>query len=379
MGELKLLTKNQEFELSKNIEQLEIKIIHLLISTFYGCIAIKTFLNKIKDSEKKIKKVIKKDLEDRDYKKILQKIIASLDFLIFFHITKNNNEVQAIEKITIDLFENLKLNKEGLQQITQPIHKQYHTITKALNESKKTDRWFKKICMNYDTLHLLHIKLNEYKNKIKEQRDVLITHNLKLVSSIAKKYINRGISYEDLIQEGNIGLMRAVDRFDYKKGFRFSTYATWWIRQTIVSYITNQSRLVRLPIHIIDEIYRLHEEEKNFIAENTRPPTDNELNKETSISISKINSLKILCKDSISLNTPVSNDSTNTIEDYLEDTNCKIQTDVEKQSFGEEVKKKFNFLTPREEKVIRLRFGIFEKIDNLNDLYNFVEDNAISF
>ncbi len=195
--------------------------------------------------------------------------------------------------------------------------------------------------------------------EIAQAKKELIKSNLRLVVAIAKKYSNRGLNFFDLIQEGNIGLIRAVDRFEYKKGFKFSTYATWWIRQAITRALSDQARTIRIPIHMIEQINKINKETRLFLQENGREPTLEELAERLGWSVEKVKSVKGIAKDSVSLETPIGDEEDSRLGNFIEDENVKspfYQTVY--KGLQEQLKSILNTLPQREQKVLRMRFGL---------------------
>jgi RNA polymerase primary sigma factor len=247
------------------------------------------------------------------------------------------------------------MTKKDLEQLYQEIRAIHDQIESRESAIRANSRILKRILSNVDVGRM----------RAKAAKSELIKANLRLVVSIAKKYTNRGLQFLDLIQEGNIGLMKAVDKFEYRRGYKFSTYATWWIRQAITRAIADQARTIRIPVHMIETINKLIRTSRYLVQEMGREPRPEEIAEKMEIPLDKVRKVLKIAREPISLETPIGEEEDSHLGDFIEDKKFMLPSEAAVSfNLAEQTRKVLATLTPREEKVLRMRFGIGEKADH---------------
>jgi len=295
---------------------------------------------------------------------------------------KENKKIVSLEGVLLRLAMDNKISREEFLKyyIGNEINPKFETF---LNQNPVWKSFFKKFKKDFAVIRdrlvefskKIGLSVGEFKRLVsriqKGERESriakkeMVEANLRLVISIAKKYTNRGLQFLDLIQEGNIGLMKAVDKFEYRRGYKFSTYATWWIRQAITRSIADQARTIRIPVHMIETINKIVRTQRQIMSEFGREPTPEELAKKLAMPLEKVRKVLKIAKEPVSLETPVGDEEDSSLGDFIEDKNALQPLDTAIQSnLSESTTKILASLTPREERVLRMRFGIGMNTDH---------------
>ena len=250
-------------------------------------------------------------------------------------------------------------------KIEEELHLSSDTIKDLIRELQLTEKDLRQIEYQFeetcDNILLHSTKIKYGQKMMKDAKDRLIRANLRLVVSIAKKYTNRGLHFFDLVQEGNIGLIKAVEKFEYRKGFKFSTYATWWIRQAITRSISDQARTIRVPVHMIEQINKVVRESRQLMQKLGREPTDEEIASQLGWEIERVKAVKNVAREPVSLDTPIGEDEDSLLQDFIEDKeveNPAVQTNY--NLLQEQLRMVLSTLPKREQEVLRMRFGLDE-------------------
>ena len=384
-------SEDDEFNISlaKMEEEIKPKIINILDSLNKNYSKLKKYQTEkleclLKSKELSVSK-------NKNFKKIQEILVDNFKNLqLAPHIVeelvqahyKENKKIVSLEGVLLRLALDNKISREEFLKyyIGNEINPKFESF---LKENPAWKNFFKKFKKDFSEIRdrlvefskKIGLSVGEFKKLVsriqKGERESrlakkeMVEANLRLVISIAKKYTNRGLQFLDLIQEGNIGLMKAVDKFEYRRGYKFSTYATWWIRQAITRSIADQARTIRIPVHMIETINKIVRTQRQIMSEFGREPTPEELAKKLAMPLEKVRKVLKIAKEPVSLETPVGDEEDSSLGDFIEDKNALQPLDTAIQSnLSESTTKILASLTPREERVLRMRFGIGMNTDH---------------
>ena len=404
MGAISLLNIYEEVKILKRIEEGEKEIAEGVLSTPIIIGEILHIGEKLKFNKISVREVAK-DLDEEETEideehhknKVLslieqisrdeqkyQKLQKKLSQKHLSEIERRGlkKKVDQKAKKIVAIIQEINLNKCVIEKVAQKVKLSFSMLQKAegkitrciertfipLEELKRLFLQTKKTVFDVQSLKIAIRSIEEGEIKSKLAKEELIKANLRLVVSLAKKYTNRGLQLPDLIQEGNIGLMKAVDKFEYQRGYKFSTYATWWVRQAITRAIADQARTIRIPVHMIETINKLIRTSRHMVQELGREPTAGEIAKKIELPLDAVRKILRIAKEPISLELPIGEEEGSHLGDFIEDKKITPPRKAAiSNSLHEQTKKALATLTQREEKVLRKRFGIGERADHTLD------------
>ncbi len=343
MGDISILTKDEEVELAKKIIE--------------GKSIIRKILRVLTMTKRVERNFINSDeiLEEEERKEEVTKIVLN-------KLREFIGKIKSLNRKLSPYGGSLKSLKKSMREEKSKKRVNLKKLKSMGDLAKITQKIFKQIenevGVNIEQLETLWDRIYKVQSFVSEAKNELITRNLRLVVNIAKNYVGRGLPLLDLIQEGNIGLMKAVDKFKHEKGFKFSTYATWWIRQAITRALIDQTKTIRVPVHMMEFYNRVTKASRELTQTLGREPTDEEIAKKLQVTAKKVEEVYRAIQDPIALQTPVGDEDTE-LEDFIGDKNSPSPySDAEDKEISGYIQKVLSTLTPKEEKVIRMRFGI---------------------
>ncbi|MFH1656099.1 MAG: RNA polymerase sigma factor RpoD [Candidatus Omnitrophota bacterium] len=365
MGSIPLLSREDEIGLAKKIEATERKFIETVLDTTYARGELLKIIDCIISGEFNVEEFVEDEVQGsvkllRRTKKVREKLRRiRKDSNKFFEILIQFNLNPWVAYEIVNKIEKMIREIDRIDRDLKKRKSRKRTSASASKLRKRKRRLMRQLGNSYKKLkeQLRTVKVRQA--KFSRAKKNLVEANLRLVVSIAKKYINRGLSFLDLIQEGNMGLIRAVEKFEYKRGYKFSTYATWWIRQAITRSIADQARTIRIPVHMTETINKIIRVSRVFVQENGREPTPQEISKAVRLPVQKVKDILKISQVPISLQTPIGDEGDTHFGDFIEDKKAISPANATLHSMlKDEIETVLDSLTEREKRILNLRFGI---------------------